>query len=116
MYGVTSATARYWLQQLGLGYGVIAVTSALILSVLSHVAVGLLTVVVFWLVIGMLFAAERTVTVWTAGWRARLVAVVLVIELAYSVFLEAVYVKSMFDIATGRSKSWNAAKVTRAVS
>jgi cellulose synthase/poly-beta-1,6-N-acetylglucosamine synthase-like glycosyltransferase len=116
MYGITSATARYWLQQFGLGYGVPAVASAVTLSVLSYLAVGIFTVVVFWVVIGLLFAVERTVTVWEGGWRARLIAVPLVIELPYSVFLQVVYVKSMLDIATGRSKSWNAATVTRSVS
>jgi cellulose synthase/poly-beta-1,6-N-acetylglucosamine synthase-like glycosyltransferase len=116
MYGVSSATARYWLQQLGLGYGALAMTAALTLSVLSFLAAGLFTIVLFWLVIGALFAVERTATVWRGGWRARLVAVPLVIELAYSIFLQVVYVRSLFDIITGRSKSWNAAKVTRAVS
>jgi cellulose synthase/poly-beta-1,6-N-acetylglucosamine synthase-like glycosyltransferase len=116
MYGVSSATARYWLQQLGLGYGALAMTAALILSVLSFLAAGLFTVVLFWVVIGALFAVERTVTVWEGGWRARLIAVTVGIELAYSIFLQAVYVKSLIDIIIGRSKSWNAAKVTRSVS
>jgi cellulose synthase/poly-beta-1,6-N-acetylglucosamine synthase-like glycosyltransferase len=116
MYGVSSATARYWLQQLGLGYGVLAITAALCLSVLSFLAAGLFTIVLFWLVIGALFAVERTATVWKGGWRARLVAAPLLIELGYSIFLQAVYVKSLLDIITGRSKSWNAARVTRSVS
>jgi cellulose synthase/poly-beta-1,6-N-acetylglucosamine synthase-like glycosyltransferase len=116
MYGLSSATARYWLQQLGLGYGVLALTSSLALSVLSYLAAGLFTVVLFWVIIGALFAVERTITVWEGGWRARLIAVSLLIELGYAIYLQAVYVKSLLDIATGRSKSWNAAKVTRSVS
>ena len=38
-----------------------------------------------------------------------MVAAPLLIELSYAVFLQAVYVKSLIDIATGRSKHWNAA-------
>jgi hypothetical protein len=111
-----AASARYWLQQLGLGYGVLALVSSLALIAASWLAFGLFTVVVFWVAVGALFAVERTATVWAGGWRARLTAALVVIELGYALFLQAVYVKSLFDIVTGRSKSWNAAKVTRSVS
>ena len=47
------------------------------------------------------------VTVWPAGWRGRLLALPLVIEIAYDLVLQAVYVKSLFDIATGRDAGWN---------
>ncbi len=115
MYGITSATARYWMQQFGLGYGVLALFSYLALTFLAYVALGVTTVVLFWALVGALFAVERTAAVWKGGWRARLLAVPLVIELGYAAFLQVVYVKSLIDIATGRSKSWNAAKVTRTV-
>jgi cellulose synthase/poly-beta-1,6-N-acetylglucosamine synthase-like glycosyltransferase len=111
MYGMSSATARYWTQQLALGYGVLALASYLALIVLSYVAFGLFTVVVFWALLGALFAVERTVTVWPGGWRARLLAAPLLIELVYAVVLQLVYVKSLIDIALGRSKHWNAATV-----
>jgi hypothetical protein len=47
------------------------------------------------------------VTVWSAGWRGRLLALPLVIELVYAQFLMVVYVKSLVDIALGRSSGWN---------
>ena len=50
---------------------------------------------------------ERVVTVWPIGWRGRALAFPLVIELAYDLVLQAVYVKSLFDIATGRTAGWN---------
>jgi cellulose synthase/poly-beta-1,6-N-acetylglucosamine synthase-like glycosyltransferase len=115
MYGVSSATARYWLQQFGLGYGVLALAAYLALTILGYVAFGIFTVVVFWAAFGLLFAVERTATVWEGGWRARLLAMPLAIELGYAVFLQAVYVKSLLDIATGRSKHWQAATVARSV-
>jgi cellulose synthase/poly-beta-1,6-N-acetylglucosamine synthase-like glycosyltransferase len=114
MYGWSSASARYWAQQFALGYGVIALMSFLILTVVSYLAVGILVVVVFWALLGILFAVERTATVWDGGWPARLVAAPLVIELGYSIFLQLVYVKSLVDIALGRSKHWNAATVAPA--
>ncbi len=111
MYGISSATARYWTQQFALGYGVLALAAYLALTVLSYLAFGLFIVVVFWVLVGALFAVERTVTVWPGGWRARLLAAPLLIELGYAIFLQLVYVKSLLDIALGRSKHWNAATV-----
>lgn len=113
MYGWSSATARYWAQQFALGYGVIALGSLLALTVLSYLAVGFLVIAVFWALLGILFAVERTATVWGAGWRARLLAVTLLPELGYSIVLQLVYLKSLADIALGRSKHWNPATVTR---
>ena len=49
--------------------------------------------------------------VWPGGWAARLLAAPLLIELAYAIFLQLVYVKSLIDIAFGHSKHWNAAIV-----
>ena len=50
---------------------------------------------------------ERVVTVWSAGWPARLIALPLVIEIAYDLLLQAVYIKSLFEITTGRAAGWN---------
>ena len=60
-----------------------------------------------WLAIGMIFVVERIVTVWPAGWRGRLLALPLFIEVAYDLMLQAIYVKSLFDIASGRKAGWN---------
>ena len=111
MYGVTSATARNWAQQLGLGYGVLALWSAMFLSIVSYFDQGLLVVVGFWFVLGLVFVIERTATVWSGGWHCRLTAFVIALELGYSVFLQAVYLHSMLDILFGRDKHWNAALV-----
>ena len=36
-----------------------------------------------------------------------MIAAPLVIEIAYDLMLQAVFVKSLIDIATGRSAGWN---------
>jgi cellulose synthase/poly-beta-1,6-N-acetylglucosamine synthase-like glycosyltransferase len=112
MYGISSATARYWIQQFALGYGVLAFACYLTVTVLSYRALGAFMIVVFWALLGALFAVERTVTVWPGGWRARLLAAPLLIELVYAAVLQLVYVKSLVDIALRRSKTWNAATVS----
>ena len=106
-YGVTRATARYWGQQLGIGYGTIALNAYLLLMTATLLSADAFEIIWFWAILGMIFVVERVVTVWPAGWRARLIALPLFIEIAYDLFLQAVYVKSLLDIATGRSAGWN---------
>jgi cellulose synthase/poly-beta-1,6-N-acetylglucosamine synthase-like glycosyltransferase len=106
-YGFTRATARYWGQQLGIGYGTIALNAYLLLMTVTLLSADGFEIIWFWAILGMIFVVERVVTVWPAGWRARLIALPLFIEIAYDLFLQAVYVKSLIDIASGRSAGWN---------
>ena len=52
-------TFRYWAQQLGIGYGAIALGSYLLLLVLMLVSLGHWVWFPFWLGIGAVFAVER---------------------------------------------------------
>jgi biofilm PGA synthesis N-glycosyltransferase PgaC len=106
-YGLTRATLRYWLQQMAIGYGTIALYSYLLLLIITLLAADGFRFAWFWVGVGTIFVIERVVTVWAAGWKARLLALPLVIEVAYAVVLQAVYVKSLLDIATGRKAGWN---------
>ena len=106
-YGLTRATLIYWLQQLGIGYGTLALNAYLFLMLVTVLAADDFQVVWFWAAIGVIFVVERIVTVWAAGWRGRALAGPLVIELGYDLVLQAVYVKSLIDIATGRAAGWN---------
>jgi biofilm PGA synthesis N-glycosyltransferase PgaC len=47
------------------------------------------------------------VTVWAIGWRGRALAAPLVIELAYDLLLQIIFIKSLIDIAIGRKAGWN---------
>jgi cellulose synthase/poly-beta-1,6-N-acetylglucosamine synthase-like glycosyltransferase len=106
-YGLTRATLRYWLQQLGIGYGTIALNAYLLLILITLLAADGFELIWFWFAIGLIFVAERVVTVWAVGRRGRLVAFPLVIEIGYDLVLQAVYVKSLVDIAAGRTAGWN---------
>lgn len=105
-YGMTSATIRYWGQQVGIAYGTIALNLALLLMLITFLAVDHWIWFPFWLIIGAIFLAERVATVWAGGWRARLLAVLLLPELAYDVFLQVVFVKCLFDISLARKTTW----------
>ena len=106
-YGVTRPTGLNWFQQIAIGYGTIALWSYLVLMGISLLAAPTLLWSWFWMFVGLVFVVERVVTVWEAGWTARLVAATMVPELAFAVFLQVVYVKSLIDIASGRHAGWN---------
>jgi cellulose synthase/poly-beta-1,6-N-acetylglucosamine synthase-like glycosyltransferase len=105
-YGVTRKTFRYWVQQLGIGYGVIALTSYFVLILLMMLSMDTWVWFPFWMGLGLLFTVERVVTVWKGGWMARLLGAALFPELVFAAFLDVVYVKGVLDISLGRQASW----------
>jgi len=105
-YGLTSRTFRYWAQQLGIGYGVIALAGYFVLIVITILSVNSWVWFPFWMGLGLIFLVERVVTVWADGWKARLLAATLFPELFYAAFLDAVYLKGVTDILIGRQAGW----------
>ncbi|MCU1632173.1 MAG: glycosyltransferase family 2 protein, partial [Micrococcaceae bacterium] len=105
-YGVTAPTMRYWAQQLGIGYGVIALGAYFALVLLTVVSLETWIWFPFWLGLGMLFTLERLITVWKGGWKARILAIALLPELFFDLFLNLVYVKGVVDLSFGREARW----------
>ncbi|TFD72087.1 glycosyltransferase family 2 protein [Cryobacterium gelidum] len=105
-YGLTPSTLRYWAQQLGIGYSVIALTAFLCLVVLTFLSVTHWVWFPFWLSIGTVFTIERVVSVWKAGWAARVLAAAVIPELLFDMYLHAVYIKGIIDITRGEQGSW----------
>jgi cellulose synthase/poly-beta-1,6-N-acetylglucosamine synthase-like glycosyltransferase len=105
-YGLRPQTFRYWMQQLGIGYGVIALAAYLLLILLMVLATEVWVWFPFWLGVGGLFVLERVVTVWRGGWRARLLGLSLFPELLYAMFLNVVYVKGVWDMSWNRQADW----------
>jgi cellulose synthase/poly-beta-1,6-N-acetylglucosamine synthase-like glycosyltransferase len=104
--GVTMQTLRYWAQQLGIRYGVVALSAYFLLILLMVFSLDAWIWFPFWLGLGALFTAERVVTVWKGGWRARLLALTLFPELFFDMFLNIIYVKGILDIELGRTANW----------
>lgn len=105
-YGFTTATVRYWGQQFGLAYGVVALFSAYVLVTISLLAANRWQWPAFWVGVTLLFAVERTLSVYRGGWRAMLLAAPLIFEIAYAFFLQAVFISSLSDIARGKKQRW----------
>lgn len=105
-YGITSTTIRYWGQQLGIGYGAVALSSAMALMLITIVAVDRWIWFPFWLAVAGVFLIERVATVWKGGRRARLLALPLLPELVYDLYLQAVFVSCLVDITLRRRARW----------
>lgn len=105
-YGITPATFRYWGQQLGIGYGVFALSSFLIMQAITFLSTEQWIWYPFWVGVGALFIFERVFTVRDSGWKAILLAATLIPELIYEIFLQAVFVNSMIDIIFNRKANW----------
>ena len=106
-YGLTRATLLYWLQQIGIGYGTLALNAYLLLMTITLLAADSLQFAWFWVAVGSIFVIERIVTVWPIGWRGRALAAPLFIEIAYDLMLQIIFIKSLIDIAIGRKAGWN---------
>ena len=105
-YGLTKVTAKYWGYQILTFLGVV-VTSAY----LGSIALGLILdrsiqLRPLWLGITLIFMAERAVTVRARGWRQMLLALALIPETAFDVFLQATHAKALADSLLGRSRHW----------
>ncbi|WP_308936870.1 glycosyltransferase family 2 protein [Dietzia massiliensis] len=105
-YGISPQATRYWFQQLGIGYGAIALSSYLLLILITALALDQWVWYPFWGALGLLFMLERLVGVWRADLRAKLVAITLVPELIYATFLNVVFRKGVVDILLARQASW----------
>jgi cellulose synthase/poly-beta-1,6-N-acetylglucosamine synthase-like glycosyltransferase len=105
-YGITSTTARYWSQQLGLAYSVFALWTYFLLIVLQIVSSDVWIWYPFWIFMAFLFIVEKVWTVRKADWKAKLLASTLVIELMYDTFLGVIFVKGVIDMAFKRKAHW----------
>ncbi len=105
-YGPAPAMLRYWAQQLGIGYSVIALSAFWLLILVTALGTDQWVWFPFWLGVGSLFVVDRVVSAWRGGWRARLLALVMVPELLYDMYLDVVYMKGIFDITFARNAAW----------
>ena len=106
-YGVSRVTLRYWGQQLGIGLGVLAFQAYLLLTVLVLTAGSGPRFSWVWTAVGLVFLLERVVTVSRGGRRAQLLALPLVPELLYDLFIQAVFVRSLLDVLRRRETTWH---------
>jgi biofilm PGA synthesis N-glycosyltransferase PgaC len=105
-YGWTNTTRPYILRQLGMGVSVASLALYATCTLVGWAIAGHIAISILWMLIGLVFAAERIVTVRRAGWVAMLVAGTLVVELAYDLFQHAVYVRCVAGALRNGRQQW----------
>lgn len=105
-YGITSTTARYWSQQLGLAYSVFALWTYFLLIALQILSSDIWIWYPFWILTAAVFIAEKVWTVRKADWKAMTLAATLFVELLYDTFLGVIFVKGALDMAFRRQAQW----------
>jgi cellulose synthase/poly-beta-1,6-N-acetylglucosamine synthase-like glycosyltransferase len=115
-YGFTRTTMRYWGQQIGIAYGTIALFSAMAISLFMFLAEDQFVWYTFWVGAGLIFSFERIWTVKKGGRSAILLALPVFPEIAFDIFLQAVFVRVLIDTAIKRRTSWGHVKRTELLS
>jgi cellulose synthase/poly-beta-1,6-N-acetylglucosamine synthase-like glycosyltransferase len=105
-YGLTRVTLEHWARQLItlLGIFVSAVYLGTVVYSLS-VAHGI-NLYPLWIGVTSIFIAERAVTVYKRGWKMSFLAALLVVEMPFDVFLQAVHLKAYWQVFTRSERSW----------
>lgn len=105
-YGLTRVSLPYWGQQAMLTLSVMLMALYLVLTATS-LALGWFVLNPFWIGVGVAFAIERVVTVWHDGWRSRLIAALVLPELAYALILQVAFAGAALQHITGQAGTWH---------
>jgi biofilm PGA synthesis N-glycosyltransferase PgaC len=105
-YGWTRITARYFLQQIMMGFGALSFAVYLAFMTLTLSTYGWPGLSPFWTAIGSIFVVEKVVSVRRAGPRAVLVALLMVPEMLYDLFQHAVYFTSLWGLVRRSEEKW----------
>jgi cellulose synthase/poly-beta-1,6-N-acetylglucosamine synthase-like glycosyltransferase len=105
-YGFTRITWRYWGRQLLTHVGVL-VTAIYLATVAGTLALTAdLRLHPVWIAITAVFALERVVTVRDRGRRHMAFASLLLVEMVFDFFLQAVQVKAFWDTVRRTERNW----------
>ena len=105
-YGWTRVTAQYWGRQLMTHIGVLVTAIYLGSIAWSLVTTGAVALHPVWMAVTVVFAVERVVTVRERGPKQMLLAGVLVVEMAFDFYLQAVQAKAFWDSITRSERNW----------
>jgi cellulose synthase/poly-beta-1,6-N-acetylglucosamine synthase-like glycosyltransferase len=104
-YGFTKVTRKYWTQQASLFVGAIAL-GLYWLYFLCVLLLGQLALS-WWLLLMIVFIAERVYTVRKAGWRGMSIAALIYPEIAYDMVILATFIWAAVGAVFGRKQDWH---------
>ena len=103
-YGFNKVTAPYWGRQVLAILGLI-VTAAYVGTLIFGLIVGI-NLSLFWIGVTVLFGIERAVTVRKRGGRWMALAFLVVVEMAYDLFLQFVQARAFMQAALKSERTW----------
>jgi cellulose synthase/poly-beta-1,6-N-acetylglucosamine synthase-like glycosyltransferase len=107
-YGLSRLTVRDYLAQALLVGGVLLRVLFVATIALTLLGTGRLQPSPLWLVLAAVVGFERALSVRALGWAAMLVAALLVVEAAYTIFAESYFVRSVWLHLRSRDPVWHA--------
>ncbi|WP_436775785.1 glycosyltransferase [Yinghuangia sp. YIM S09857] len=105
-YGWTYVTRAYWGRQLLSLVGLLVIAIYLGSVAYALVADGGLLVRPLWLAVTLIFALERCVTVRRRGPAQMALAAVIVVEMAFDLYLQAAQGKAFWDAVRNKERKW----------
>lgn len=109
-YGVNRTTLPYILRQVGTVVGLAGVVLMWI-AILWWLGTGTLVIHPVWLGVGAVVQLSRLVSGWGSGWGGRFVAGTVLVDLAFGLFIGAVYVSSLVKTLRGSEPEWGTPSV-----
>lgn len=110
MHGATRITAPYAARQVEAGLGIFTNIAIIVLAAVVAMT-GAFILVPFWLVIGGLFLVERTVSAAEYGAKGVFIALTMVADLVFDLFISAVWIWCLVLKATSRKRGWGTASI-----
>ncbi len=105
-YGLTRHTLKYWGLQIWGTIGILFVITYLITLAYAMFVVGHINLQPIWILVSVIYVLERAITVKQRGWKQSLLASVLVVEMFFDFYLQAVHTKAIIDALRRTERKW----------
>lgn len=105
-FGLTRVTLEHWARQIWTLIGIFVVATYLTTLLWALLIVHHLQVHPFWIAVSCVFAIERAVTVQRRGWKQVALASLLVVEMPFDLFLQAVHLRAWWQVLLGSERKW----------
>ncbi len=96
----------YWKQQIGLILSFLLFIMIITTIIISYYF-NLFQITQLWLVPLVLLAIERTATIWSLGWKARIIALTVIIEQIYSMILILIFGLGLVNFLIDKKGKWH---------
>lgn len=105
-YKLTRHTLPYWGRQILSAVGLLVTTIYLSSIFISLALREHIHIHPLWTLVAVVFMAEQAITVRGRGWRMVLLALILIVEMPYDLFLQATHARALVQALTRAERSW----------